>query len=225
MNMIGDMTLPINQIICGDCLEVMKDWPDNCVDLVLTDPPYGIGMHRQIGKKKGEVGDKWKADNWDSKQPDIQDCLRIAKNQIIWGGNYFPLPPTRCFLVWDMVQRIDFADCIMAWTNFNTSARIFTYARSNLQGFRFPERQHPTQKPIELMLWCLKNYSQPTNLILDPFCGSGTTCAAAKMLGRNYIGIDISEDYCKIARERIGAVETGVPVKEARKGQMGLFSK
>jgi len=219
------MDLPINQIICGDNREVMKDWDDKCVDLVLTDPPYGIGMHKQIGKKKGELGDKWGAFNWDDHRPSkkcFDKLFSLSLNQIIWGGNYYDFLPSRCFLIWDKVQRIDFADCEMAWTSFDTSARIFTFARSNMQGFRFPERVHPTQKPLPLMVWCLENYSQPADLILDPFCGSGTTCVAAKMLGRNYIGIDISEKYCEIARQRLEAVETGVPVKEQKQGQLAL---
>ena len=86
-------------------------------------------------------------------------------------------------------------------------------------------RVHPTQKPLAVMYWILERYSNPGDLILDPFCGSGTTCVAAKMLGRRYIGIDISETYCKIARQRLEAVDTGVPVKEQNKGQMAMFPK
>ena len=84
-------------------------------------------------------------------------------------------------------------------------------------------RQHPTQKPLGVMKWILERYSEPGQLIVDPFCGSGTTCVAAKMLGRRYIGIDISEEYCQIAKDRLRAVDTGVPVKEARAGQRALF--
>ncbi|KKN26084.1 hypothetical protein LCGC14_0878010 [marine sediment metagenome] len=207
----------------------MKDWPDNCVDLVLTDPPYGIGMHKQIGLKKGETGNKWdkfSTHKWDDLPPDkvyFERMFKISKNQIIWDGNYFGLPANRCFLIWDKINRCDYADCEMAWTSFETSARIFTYGRGNMQGFRYPERTHPTEKPEVLMKWCIKNHSQPVDLILDPFCGSGTTCVAAKMLGRRYIGIDISEKYCEIARQRLEAVNTGVPVKEQQKGQMPMF--
>ena len=196
----------LNKIIQGDCLEVMKQMPDKCVDLVVTDPPYGIGMSVQIGKKKGEKGDKWNSDEWDIKIPDkevFKEIMRVSKNQIIWGGNYFNLPATRCFLIWDKVQRIDFADCEMAWTSFNTSAKIFTFARSNLQGFRFPERKHPTQKPVQLMEWCLQKFSKENDLILDCFIGSGTTAVACKKMDRNFIGIEISEKYCQIAESRL----------------------
>ena len=218
--------LEVNKIYCANCLDLMKDIPDKSVDLILTDPPFGIGMHIQIGKKKGERGDKWDASDWDNFRPDkryFDELFRVSKNQIIWGGNYFDLPATRCFLIWDKVQRIDFADCEMAWTSFGTSARIYSFARSNMQGFRFPERKHPTQKPVPLYQWCIKNYSKETDLILDPFCGSGTTCLAAKMLGRRFIGIDISQAYVDIAEERLKDIDTGVPVKEARKGQMSLL--
>lgn len=223
--------IEINKIYCGDCLEFMKGMDDNSVDLVLTDPPYGIGMHKQIGLKKGEKGNKWaKFSNhkWDDSPPDkkcFDQIFRTSKNQIIWGGNYFGLPASRCFLIWDKINRCDYADCEMAWTNYDTSARIFTYGRGNMQGFRYPERTHPTEKPVILMKWCMETRSKPNDLIFDPFCGSGTTCVAAKMLGRNYIGIDISEEYCEIARMRLKAVDTGVPVKEQRKGQKGLWEE
>jgi len=223
------MTLPVNQIVCGDCLELMAEIPDKAIDLVLTDPPYGIGMHRQIGLKKGETGNKWdkfSTHKWDDLPPDktyFDRIIKISTNQIIWGGNYFGLPATRCFLIWDKINRCDYTDCEMAWTSYDTSARIFTYGRGNMQGFRYPERTHPTEKPIVLMKWCLENYSKPNDLILDPFCGSGTTCLAAKMLGRRWIGIDISPEYCHIAEERLKAYDDCVPVKEKRKGQESLF--
>lgn len=190
----------------ADCREILPLLEP--VDLVLTDPPYGIGMNKQIGKKKGEIGDKWNSPEWDKFKPSKQTfktIFKLSKNQIIWGGNYFGLPATRCFLIWDKVQRIDFADCEMAWTSFDTSARIFTFARSNLQGFRFPERSHPTEKPIELMKWCIQQskYFDIPLTILDPFMGSGTTLRAAKDLGRKAIGIEIEEKYCQIAVKRL----------------------
>ncbi len=218
------MTLPINQIICGDCLDVMKDWPDNCVDLVLTDPPYGIGASQGFGRSLRLSKTIVKGD-WDGQipsKPCFEAMLRTSQNQIIWGGNYFAdyLYATRCFLVWDKLNAgRDFADCEMAWTSFDKVARLFVARVAD----EHKTRIHPTQKSLKLMVWCLENYSKPTDLILDPFCGSGTTCVAAKMLGRDYIGIDISEEYCEIARQRIKAVETGVPVKEQRLGQIGLF--
>jgi len=226
--------LPINQIICGDCLDVMRDWPDGCVDLVLTDPPYGIG---EDGSRNGSRSHLCRARSypktgWDNSIPSAEAftaLFKISSQQIVWGGNYFGdyLGASSCWLVWNKDNgKSDFADCELAWTSFNTAVRMFRWkSQGMLQEPGHPKdvRLHPTQKPLALMQWCIENYSNPEDLILDPFCGSGTTCVAAKKLGRNYIGIDISEEYCQIARERLAAVETGVPVKEARAGQMGLF--
>jgi len=228
------MTLPINQIICGDCLKVMEGWPDGCVDLVLTDPPYGISAYAG-GTMGGGVLAKqstYDATAWDFEPFNImqfQTCQWISKNQIVFGFNHFSdvFPPSSCVLVWDKVNGDNnFADCELAWTSFDSAVRLVRWKwQGMLQEAGHPRdyRQHPTQKPLGVMLWILKRYSNPNDLILDPFCGSGTTCVAAKKLGRNYIGIDISPEYCQIARERLESVESGVPVKEARKGQMGLF--
>ena len=231
------MTLPINTIIQGDCLEVMKGGPDNCVDLVLTDPPYGIDVmnwKRQKSRIGYGLSDKirnYGDVEWD-KEPPPKECFtemaRCSPNQIIFGGNYFDLPPSSCWIVWDKDNGAnDFADAELAWTSFKTAVRIIKWRWNGMlqEPGQKDHRQHPTQKPLGVMKWILERYSKPEQTILDPFCGSGTTCVAAKMLGRNYIGIDISEEYCKIARERLEAVDTGVPVKEARKGQMAMFKE
>ncbi len=228
--------LPMNQIICGDCLEVMRGWPDDCVDLVLTDPPYGIG---ETGKKNNSRGRLAKTTDygdftWDkAKIPDktMLVVIEISKNQIVFGGNYYGklLGDTSCYIVWNKDNGSnDFADAELAWTSFTSAVRIVKWRWNGMlqePNTQKEKRVHPTQKPLGVMKWILERYSKSDQLILDPFCGSGTTCIAAKMLGRRYIGIDISEEYCKIARERIKAVETGVPVKEARKGQMALFGE
>ncbi len=228
------MSLPINKIICGDCLEIMKDWPDNCVDLVLTDPPYGIDYGGQLkGKGNGKGGidrngwRSWDCPEWDKERPrydDFLQVLRIGKNQIIWGGNYFAdyLPASQGWLVWNKGQRnFSLADGELAWTSFDKALRIFGYSRG--EALAQETRMHPTQKPLKLGLWVLEKHSKPGDLICDCYCGSGSFCVAAKMLGRNYIGIDISPEYCKIAEERLKDIDTGVPVKEARKGQMSLL--
>jgi len=191
------------ELYLGDCMDVMPTLGK--VDACLTDPPYGIGMHKQIGKQKGEKGDKWNApifDKFPLSRNQIDLIFNKSRDQIIWGGNYFDLPPTRCFLVWDKVLRVSFADCELAWTSLNESARIFTFARSNLQGFRFPERCHPTQKPVALMRWCL-SFLPDAQTILDPFMGSGTTGVACVKLGRKFIGIELDEGYFDIACKRI----------------------
>ncbi len=228
------MTLPVNEIICGDCLEVMRGWPDDCIDLCLTDPPYGIGESNQRNLSRGkcakpiDYGDyKWDKRKVSDKH--VTEVCRIGENQIIFGGNYYGslLGDTSCYIVWNKDNgNSNFADCELAWTSFKTATRLVKWKWQGMLQENMNNKEnrvHPTQKPLGVMKWILERYSKPEDLILDPFCGSGTTCVAAKMLGRNYIGIDISEEYCQIARDRIKAVETGVPVKEARKGQIGLF--
>jgi len=159
----------------------------------------------------------------------FQACQWISKNQIVFGFNHFSdiFPPSPCIIVWDKDNgNNNFADCELAWTSFATAVRLVKWKwQGMLQEAGHPKdlRQHPTQKPLGVMKWILERYSKPNDLILDPFCGSGTTCVAAKMLGRNYIGIDISEEYCEIARQRVRTVETGVPVAEQKRGQMPLF--
>jgi site-specific DNA-methyltransferase (adenine-specific) len=140
---------------------------------------------------------------------DLSEIFRIAKNQIIFGGNYFKLPITNSWIIWDKKCKNDwndnFSDGEMAWTSFNKPLKIYRYLfmgllRKNPKEKRF----HPTQKPLPLMIWILNNYSNDNDLILDPFLGSGTTARACKDLGRRCIGIEISEKYCEIAIKRLG---------------------
>ncbi len=227
-------TIEVNTIIQGDCLEVMKDWTDNCVDLVLTDPPYGIDYGGQLtGKGDGKGGidqngwRSWDCPEWDKERPRYEDFLQIlrtGKNQIIWGGNYFAdyLPASQGWLVWNKGQRgFSLADGELAWTSFDKALRIFDYSRGAFLADE--QRHHPTQKPLALGLWVLERHSKPDDIIFDCYCGVGSFCVAAKMSGRRYIGIDISEKYCEIARQRLEAVDTGVPVKEQNAGQLPLF--
>lgn len=190
--------LPIGQILCGDCLDVLRTLPDGCIDAVITDPPYGIGMAgnpvRQKHERKG----------WDETIPGAEyfaEIRRVSKAQIIWGGNYFTdhLPASKCWLVWNKVQPENFtlAMCEMAWTSFDSPAKLFTHS-VHCEGNHY----HPTQKPQALMRWQIALYTDPNALILDPFCGSGSTLTAAERLGRRWIGVDISPEYCAIARKR-----------------------
>ena len=213
----------VGKIHCADCLEVMKDWPENCVDLVLTDPPYGIDADKM---RMGSGKHNWhKEIGWDGQIPTKQAfeaIRRISLNQIIWGGNYFTdyLPPTANWLVWDKNNpNLSFAEGELAWVSNGDRLRIFKRYSANI------DKMHPTEKPIELALWCVGRYSRENDLIADPYCGTGAFCVAAKMLGRRYIGIDISEKYCEIARQRLEAVDTGVPVKEQKAGQLALEFK
>ena len=187
----------------GDCREILPTLGK--VDAVVTDPPYGIGAS---SKKFINGTSKTKKDYyadvcWDTAPPDGETftaILAAANDAIIWGGNYFPLPPSRCFLVWDKtIHGNTYADCELAWTTLDKVARIkaLNMVAANQDG-----RVHPTQKPLELMKWCISQI--PTAMtILDPFMGSGTTGVAAVKLGRKFIGIEIEEKYFDIACRRI----------------------
>lgn len=214
MEKIGNYEL--NKIYCEDCLEGLKKLPDNSIDLVLTDPPYGINIAKKGnvgGEKLAKVKDYGKS-NWDDKIPEkeiFDEIFRISKNQIIFGGNYFleHLKNTSCFIVWDKNNTGNFADCELAWTSFKTSTRLFKYTWNGmLQGDMKNKEQrfHPTQKPLPLMKWILQNYSKENDIVLDPFMGSGTTAVACKELDRNFIGFEISQEYCDVAYKRLNKV-------------------
>jgi len=184
----------------GDCREIL---PELEFDAIVTDPPYGIGANRMTlgnGRKRIDRGDL----DWDSAPPDLAPLFAADVPTIIWGGNYFTLPPSSRWLVWDKgTGANDFADCELAWTNLNGVVKRFfrswvgANARQHAEGVRF----HPTQKPLELMAWCV-GFTEGT--VLDPFMGSGTTLRAAKDLGRKAIGIELEERYCETAAERMG---------------------
>ncbi len=235
------MDTPINQIVCGDCLEVMKEWPDNCVDLVLTDPPYGLNYdkhaHKASGTQYGRAAapkGKYINTDWDvniPKQIVFDQIVRISSSQIVFGAEHISrcLPKSRGWIVWDkQTGSNNFSDCELLWTSFDRPIKKYRYMWNGMLQENMAakeQRVHPTQKPVGLVMRILKDCPTQSTVILDPFCGSGTTCVAAKMLGRNYIGIDISEEYCEIARARLKAVDTGVPAKEAKAGQLALFGK
>ena len=217
MKDIADM---IDTVICGDCLEVMRGMPDSSVDLVLTDPPYGIGvdatMHKQGGSQYGKAATAkrhYDDTNWDDEVPTIvyfNEMTRVSKNQIIFGGNYFAdqLPPSSCWLVWDKDNGdTQFADCELAWTSFSSAVRKFRYMWNGMiqerMGKDKEKRYHPTQKPVGLIAQILDKYSREGDMILDCYAGSGSILCAAVRMGRHFIGIEIRPDYCKIAEKRI----------------------
>jgi len=199
-----------------DCMEYMKTVPDKYFDLAIVDPPYGISYSSLVGTKKQSDGWKKRTKTyWDDYPPKPQywyELKRVSKNQIVWGGNYFIdyLKPTRNFIIWDKVQRIDQADCEMAWTSFDGSARIFQYARGNESGFApklSPEQKssaniHPTQKPIKLYKWLLSNYAEPNQKIFDSHLGSGSIAIACHDLGFKLVGCEIDKDYYDAAVKR-----------------------
>jgi len=188
----------------GDCREILPTLP-KC-DLLLTDPPYGIGRHEMRESTSSHGGRKAYAalSNWDEFAPDeYAFCLMFGKteNQIIWGGNYFTayLPAKMGWIVWDKGQRIAQSDGELAFTSRDTALRIWGGNRCLLQS---DGAEHPTQKPLALMKWCLSLFPD-AKTVLDPFCGSGTTLVAAKAMGLTGIGIEQHEPYCEIAAKRL----------------------
>lgn len=188
----------------GDCREILPTLGK--VDHVITDPPYGIGRDGQK-RSTGSHGGRKEYDfaGWDSDRPaqETFDLIRkISDHQIIWGGNYFAdlLPASMKWLVWDKGQRIDQSDGELAYTSMSGALRICTVNRVALMT---DGAEHPTQKPVSVMRWCIEQTSAET--ILDPFMGSGTTGVAAVRLGRKFIGIEINEKYFEIAQRRIEA--------------------
>lgn len=188
----------------ADCRDVLPLLPR--FDLLLTDPPYRLGNKWNGGG--GGCKSTWKfgpteAKSWDM---EISSGLPLAINAcgsaIVWGGNYYALPPARCWLVWDKKQPDTWTtgQVELAWTSFDRTVRVFRMAQCEAHT-EMQTKVHPTQKPLLLIKWCLKWSDAKT--ILDPFMGSGTTLVAAKLEGRKAVGIEISKDYCDIAVKRL----------------------
>ncbi len=253
------MDLSVNTIICGDCLEVMKDWPDNCVDLVLTDPPYGTtGNSWDVSMDLSVLLTECLRVSWHgvvctASQPFTTDLISAGREVFKYCWVWNKCLAGNGILAKKQPLKIHEDICVFGPVRYFPQMRkgqmrlkggiqdkhgTFGYSESGVtyNDDYYPEsilifsgaamrssRQHPTEKPVELFGYLTKTYTAEGDLILDPFCGSGTTCVAAKMLGRRFIGIDISEKYCEIARMRLKAVDTGVPVAGQKAGQMGLF--
>lgn len=188
---------------CGDCADVLDSLP--VCDLLLTDPPYGIK------RKKGRWLDESRIP-WDIKTPlELMQRIRNkAEHQIIFGGNYYDLPPSSCWLVWDKdTYGVDLADCELAWTNLKQAVRLKKHRWSGFlqEDMKNKEkRAHPTQKPVPVMEWCIEQAEKKKRKIetvLDPFMGSGSTGVACVLAGKRFAGIEREPEYFKIACERI----------------------
>jgi len=213
---IGDCTLYL-----GDCRDILPTLGK--VDAVVTDPPYGIaatwkgGGKHGWGKAKGEANLR---NEWDDEAPsaDLFDGLRaMSREQIIWGGSYFPLPPSRCWLVWNKPERnFTLAEAELAWTNRDSVVRVIDSPRSE------PGRLHPTQKPVPVMAWSVE---KTKGTVLDPFMGSGSTLVACKAMGIDAIGIEVNAGYCEAAVRRLSQefLFSGLQCAEAQENpQRGL---
>ena len=212
MTIIKEERIGGQRLILGDCLEVMPLLGK--VDAVVTDPPYGIGVDRAMaansnkkyGKAAAPKGD-YIASGWDDTpigKGHIDAIMAAAKSIIIFGGNYFALPPTRCWLVWDKQVNGAFADCELAWTNLDKPVRKIEWMWNGMLRKNGEKRHgHPTQKPLGVMEWCINHLPKNATTILDPFMGSGTTLVACEKLGRQGIGIELDPDYFAIACKRV----------------------
>lgn len=199
----------------GDCLEIMASlathYSERPFDLLATDPPYGIGEARGKNKSRGVLATSvdYGVSIWDDAPAHEAVALArsLCRSQIIFGGNYYDLPPSSCWLVWDKENGAnDFADCELAWTNLRKAVRRLTYRWQGMlqqPGRPKEQRQHPTQKPEAVMLWALTQAPPDVRTVLDPFMGSGTTLVAAKRIGKSCVGIEREERYCEIAAKRL----------------------
>lgn len=182
-----------------DCNEYMKDIPDQYFDLAIVDPPYGLN----ISKEKPRASGRWNYNpkNWDQSVPDdsyFEELFRVSKNQIIWGGNYFSLPPTRCWVIWDKQQPAkNFADAELAWTSFDQLVSIFRFSFAKNRN-----KIHITQKPVDLYAWLLYKYAEPGQRILDTHLGSGSSAIAAHYFGCDFVGCELDIEYYQDAKER-----------------------
>jgi len=203
---IGNATLYL-----GDCRDIFPNLPK--VDAVITDPPYGIGYAANpiVGKGKKESNHERK--EWDDETVDLSQVLSMSDVCVIWGGNYYPLPPSRGWLTWFKPDAPpSMAHFEMAWTNRDATARQLSCSIASVNAERIG---HPTQKPLALMKWCIDQVGNPKT-ILDPFMGSGTTGVAAVQMGRSFIGIEREPKYFDIACERIKNAQRQVSLFDPR---------
>jgi site-specific DNA-methyltransferase (adenine-specific) len=187
--------------------------PDKCIDLVLDDPPFGIGNFIQTsGNITGKGRQRGKEVRWNDEIPCPEyftEIVRISKHRIIWGANYF-----NCFeqdggaIVWVKKQLMpNFSKAEIASCSFHKRVELVTLGWTNFLGRKVTT--HPSERPVQLYLWCIRKYTKIGDLILDPHCGSGSVCVASKMLNRKFIGIDINKNYCEMSRKRLKQIKRG----------------
>lgn len=188
-----------------DCMEYMKSMPDKFFDLAVVDPPYGLDKKstQGRGKLKDRCLNRGNIQRWDIRpsQEYFNELFRVSKNQVIWGGNYFDLPPTRCFVCWDKQQVWEnFSQCEMAWTSFQKPAKHVTIP--NRGGQSDKNKFHPTQKPVELYSYIFKTFAKQGDRILDTHLGSGSSRISAYRLGLDFYSTEIDKEYFDKQEER-----------------------
>lgn len=212
-----------------DCEVGMKYFPDKYFDVAIVDPQYGINApNMAMGTNLSRTKDGYPAEStasrikrsvgaggWDEKPPDksyFEELFRVSKKQIIWGGNYFGLPPTRCFVVWDKIQPWEsFSQVEMAWTSYNLPAKLFRY--SNTGGANAERKIHPTQKPIELYEYLIRTFNLHGMSVLDTHVGSASSLIAYHRAGIKYVGFEIDKGIYELSSKRL----------ETERSQMTLF--
>jgi len=200
------------KLINDDCMNVMKDYENNYFDLAIVDPPYGIGagsksfINRNTANKNAEK--IYRDNDWDfaPNKNYFNELNRVSKKYIIWGGNYFTnfLEPARCYIVWDKkTGNNSYADCELALTNINANAKVFTKSWIGANANNGTPRIHPTEKPIKLYEWLLKNYSKKEDKILDTHLGSGSSAIASYYFGvKEFVGIELDKEYFEAMNKR-----------------------
>ena len=182
-----------------DCMDYMRTLPDKAFQLAIADPPYGLiesGVQTRggAGKLKGRIlnESEKKFDRWDKAptQDFFEELFRVSDNVIIWGGNYFDLPPSRCVVAWDKCQPWpNFSQIELAWTSFDYPAKLYKFDN------RTNDKIHPTQKPVDLYAWCLRTFAKEGDRIFDPMMGSQSSRIAAYKMGFDYVGCELDKEY------------------------------
>lgn len=221
---------PTSETYNCDCMEYMRAVPDGFFDLAVVDPPYGINVTRMSmgggggilkqestvqrlrntrlkgsGKLKNRAINTMPCD-WDLHPPGedyFRELFRVSRNQVIWGGNYFPLPPTRCVLCWDKEQFFEtFSQVEVAWTSFDRPAKLFRYSNGGFRSCDRTRKIHPTQKPVALYAWIYRTFASERQRVLDTHLGSGSSRIAAYRMGLDFWGCEIDADYYRSQEER-----------------------
>lgn len=215
------------QLYHGDCEKLLLELPH--FDAIVTDPPYGIGEVRGKNKSRGNLAVSKDYGNldWDNRplsSETMEIILHAAHYLIIFGGNYYSLPPTSCWLVWDKMNGSnDFADCELAWTNLPKAVRMLSYRWNGMLRDGYDVRVHPTQKPADVMQWCIGHLPEDVGTICDPCCGSGTTGVACIRTGKRFVGIDSHLPYLELAIERFENEFSREALFQATERQTDLF--
>lgn len=191
-----------SEVFNEDCMVGMSRYPDKYFDLAVVDPPYGINISSNMGRRKGDKPSEYKKVTWDKKPPGkeyFEELFRVSKNQVVWGANYFCMPPTKCFIVWrkpQISEKVSFSMVEYAWTSFDGTAKEWIGMSAE------PDRIHPTQKPVALYAWIFQNYAKPGDKILDTHLGSGSSRIAAYEHDLDFVGFEIDKQYFDAQEER-----------------------